>query len=290
MPAHGGMVPDAPSGEEGLMSADDVAAMGDRQEDWNRVNMLLDTVLLSGSPTVTHADGAEAERVDATDSGCVVRTENVVHAYGHLLVDCAASECVEWERCTSNDVWEVLNTLGVEACVHVFYDQLKQVVSFDGTYIDDHHLMVVSDTVCRGGTLMPLNRHGINRSDSSPLMRCSFEETMDVVCYAAMFAEHENGRGVSTSIMSGQLANFGSGGVEVLFPTKDFHKCDAEMQSDVRVLRSTCRSHTGKADEEVMEYVIDGAKMGGANPRPLSPIDDTSSRKRARFRPVSPSW
>ena len=44
MPSAGGAAPDAPSGEDGLMSADDVAAMGDRTEDWNRINMLLGTV------------------------------------------------------------------------------------------------------------------------------------------------------------------------------------------------------------------------------------------------------
>jgi molecular chaperone Hsp33 len=36
--------PDAPSGEAGLMSAADVAAMSDGAEDWRRVNLLLDTV------------------------------------------------------------------------------------------------------------------------------------------------------------------------------------------------------------------------------------------------------
>jgi len=35
--------PDAPSGEAGLMTADDVAAMGMREEDWNRVNHLART-------------------------------------------------------------------------------------------------------------------------------------------------------------------------------------------------------------------------------------------------------
>lgn len=44
LPDQGGTVPDAPSGEDGLMSADDVAAMGSRHEDWNRSNILLDTV------------------------------------------------------------------------------------------------------------------------------------------------------------------------------------------------------------------------------------------------------
>lgn len=44
MPTEGGRAPDAPSGDDGLMSADDVAGMGDREDDWKRVNLLLDTV------------------------------------------------------------------------------------------------------------------------------------------------------------------------------------------------------------------------------------------------------
>ena len=42
--APSGPQPDQPSGEEGLMTADDVAAMGAREEDWNRVNILAGTV------------------------------------------------------------------------------------------------------------------------------------------------------------------------------------------------------------------------------------------------------
>ncbi len=43
MPDEGGRIPDAPSGEDGLMTADDVAAMGGREEDWNRAVMLMET-------------------------------------------------------------------------------------------------------------------------------------------------------------------------------------------------------------------------------------------------------
>ena len=44
MPDEGGRAPDAPSGQDGLMTADDVAAMGSRAEDWSRTNMLAQTV------------------------------------------------------------------------------------------------------------------------------------------------------------------------------------------------------------------------------------------------------
>ena len=44
LPSEGGHAPDAPSGEAGLMTADDVAAMGGREEDWARSAILMETV------------------------------------------------------------------------------------------------------------------------------------------------------------------------------------------------------------------------------------------------------
>lgn len=44
LPGEGGRAPDAPSGAEGLMSAEDVAGLEGREEDWGRVALLLATV------------------------------------------------------------------------------------------------------------------------------------------------------------------------------------------------------------------------------------------------------
>jgi molecular chaperone Hsp33 len=44
MPTEGGRILDAPSGEDGLMTGDDVAAMGDGEEDWVRAVTLMETV------------------------------------------------------------------------------------------------------------------------------------------------------------------------------------------------------------------------------------------------------
>ncbi|MHA1530247.1 MAG: Hsp33 family molecular chaperone HslO [Alphaproteobacteria bacterium] len=43
MPGAGGHAPDAPAGQDGLMTADDVAAMGGREADWSRANLLMQT-------------------------------------------------------------------------------------------------------------------------------------------------------------------------------------------------------------------------------------------------------
>lgn len=245
------------------------------------LNVLLDTVVISGHPKITGANASE----DSISTGC-----HVVHAYGNVLLDASASESVDWERCTSNDMWEVYHTLGIEAAAHVIFEQMKAVVAFDGTYVDDRHILLIVDNICRAGSIMPLNRHGINKTDNtSPLMRCSFEETMDVLCEAAGFAQSENARGVSTSIMTGQLANMGTGACQVLFPQGREVRTIQSIQTSGRVMRSSCRSYTARLDEETLEYVTNQTRPSGM--RPLSPptVDERGSRKRARFRMVSPT-
>ena len=241
------------------------------------LNVLLETVLVCGHPSITSTSTVAVSR--GTD------TEHVVHAYGNVLLDCCTSDCVDWNRCTSNDVWEVYHTLGIEACAHVLFEQMKSVVSFDGAYVDDRHILMIVDSICRTGTIMPLNRHGINRTDASPLMRCSFEETTDILCDAAGFAEHENAQGISTAIMSGQTPNMGTGTVTVLVPNTELR--DYRLKPAGRVLRSTCRSYVATSAPECLEYVLDTQRV--ASVRTLSPPTiREGTRKRARFRMVSP--
>ena len=244
------------------------------------LNVLLDTVVISGHPKISGANASEDPNV---------RDAHLVHAYGNVLLDVSASATIDWERCTSNDIWEVYHTLGVEAAAHVIFEQMKAVVAFDGTYVDDRHILLIVDNICRGGSIMPLNRHGINKTDNtSPLMRCSFEETMDVLCEAAGFAQSENARGVSTSIMTGQLASMGTGGCRVLFPQERGASTMQSMKPTGRVMRSSCRSYTKRLDEETLEYITNQTRPSGM--RPLSPptVDERETRKRARFRMVSP--
>lgn len=246
------------------------------------VNVLLETAVICGHPDISSAVSAEMTKPEGD-------VEHVVHVGGNLLCDCVALQCVEWERTTSDNVWDVLNILGIEACAHVLFDQLRSVVSFDGTYVDDRHLMLIVDTMCRNGSLMPLNRHGINRTDSSPFMRCSFEETLDVLCDAGLFAESENARGTSTSIMTGHLAEFGTGCTQVLFPSQGI--VQPTLNPRGRAFRSTCRCAVqGGSVQEDVEYVFDDVRPGGG--RVMSPPRDDDcaipNAKRVRFRPTSP--
>ncbi|KAI3704618.1 hypothetical protein L1987_74844 [Smallanthus sonchifolius] len=63
---------------------------------------------------------------------------------------------------------------------------------------------------------MAITRHGINRNDTGPMMRCSFEETVDILLGAAAYAETDYLRGVTENIMLGQLAPIGTGDCALL--------------------------------------------------------------------------
>lgn len=65
------------------------------------------------------------------------------------------------------------------------------------------------------GILTAITRHGINRVDSGPLRKCSFEETVEILLEAAVFAEVDNLKGITENIIMGQLAPFGTGSFEI---------------------------------------------------------------------------
>lgn len=200
------------------------------------VSVMLDTIAISGHINVT---AAHVNSVDTDDGG----TEYVVDTQGCNMIDMSAAPCVDWYRTTSNDINEVHATLGLEAAVNVLYTELTTTISFDGTYVDPRHIMMIVNTMCRGGYIMPLSRHGINRMDTGPLLRCSFEETPDILCDAACFGELDNGKGVSQNIMTGKLPKIGSGSMHIKMAPALMHPRDVLQTSQPlkRVLKSSVR-------------------------------------------------
>jgi DNA-directed RNA polymerase beta' subunit len=66
------------------------------------------------------------------------------------------------------------------------------------------------------GQLMAITRHGINRTETGVLMRCSFEETVNIILDAAALAEVDPIRGVTENIIMGKLASVGTGCVDIM--------------------------------------------------------------------------
>ena len=113
---------------------------------------------------------------------------------------------VDHTRTISNDIVEICTVLGIEGTRAALLNMLREVISFDGAYVNYRHLSVLCDVMTFRGHLMAITRHGINRADSGPLLRCSFEETVEILMEAAMYGRSDDMNGVTQNIMLGQMA------------------------------------------------------------------------------------
>eukprot|EP00392_Amoebophrya_sp_AT5.2_P004718 g4726.t1 len=152
----------------------------------------------------------EFPRRDKTEKEWLLDTE------GCNLEEILQIEQIDSKRTTSNDVVEIMQVLGVEAVRKKLHDEVKAVISFDGAYVNYRHLAVLCDTMSNRGHLMAISRHGVNRADHGPLMKCSFEETVEMLMEAAMFGQVDHCKGVSENIILGQLPNIGTNEFDIL--------------------------------------------------------------------------
>lgn len=154
------------------------------------------------------------------DIGFGIKDEWVLETDGTNLMAVLGVDYVDATRTICNDIVEVFLVLGIEGVRGAILSELRNVISFDGSYVNYRHLACLVDVMTMQGHLMAIDRHGINRVESGPLLRCSFEETVDMLMDAATYAEEEVLRGVTENIMLGQLARVGTGDMELLLDEK----------------------------------------------------------------------
>lgn len=138
-----------------------------------------------------------------------------IHTLGTNLMEILADDRIDRYRTVCNDIVEVYDVLGIEAARETLVSQIKQVIEFDGSYVDYRHVSILVDTMTYKGSIMAITRHGINRTETGVLMRCSFEETVNILTDAAIHSEFDPIRGVTEHIIMGKTAKVGTGAIDV---------------------------------------------------------------------------
>jgi len=153
--------------------------------------------------------------------------EWILDTDGTNLSEILANPNIDSMRTRSNDIYEVYQTLGIEAARNALYYEFMEVVG-EGA-INYRHMSLLLDTMTNRGTLMSVDRHGINRGDVGPLAKSSFEETTDMLINASIFSEHDKINGVSANIMLGQLPPCGTGDNEILLDETEYIRLLKDM-------------------------------------------------------------
>ncbi|KAL6731297.1 hypothetical protein Aduo_002175 [Ancylostoma duodenale] len=156
------------------------------------------------------------------EGGFKAISEWLLETDGTALLRVLSEQHIDPVRTSSNDICEIFEVLGIEAVRKAIEREMNNVISFDGSYVNYRHLALLCDVMTAKGHLMAITRHGINRQEVGALMRCSFEETVDILMEAAVHAEVDPVKGVSENIMLGQLARAGTGAFDLVL---DAEKC-----------------------------------------------------------------
>jgi DNA-directed RNA polymerase II subunit RPB1 len=118
----------------------------------------------------------------------------------------------------------MFTVLGIEAARASLFNEMRNVLSFDNAYVNYRHVACLADCMTVGGFVMAVSRHGINSGESGPMLRASFEETVEVFMRAAMYSESDVLNGVTENVMLGQLGRLGTGMVDLLLDTDKLSK------------------------------------------------------------------
>jgi DNA-directed RNA polymerase II subunit RPB1 len=154
----------------------------------------------------------------------------VLDTIGTNLLDVLGIDYIDNSRTISNDIIEIYNVLGIEAARQAIYNELVEVVEFDGTYINYHNYSVLVDRMTYTHKLISIFRHGINNDNIGPIAKASFEETPEMFLKAAKHAELDTLRGISANVMCGQEGFFGTSAFQVILNIEEMQKLEATSE------------------------------------------------------------
>lgn len=114
-------------------------------------------------------------------------------------------------RTVSNDIWEIYNILGVEATREYLLEEFQSIM--EG--INKCHIDILVERMTFGGGISSISRYTMRKEKIGPISKSSFEETVDQFLRAGINNEVDNIKAVSSNIVCGNVADFGTGMMEL---------------------------------------------------------------------------
>ena len=206
----------------------------------NFQDQLLDNLVLRGVKNIKRVIPRKITDIVHEDDGAFVKSDTwVLDTVGTNLLGLLSLDYIDITRTFTNDIQEIYRVFGIEAARQAIYNEMTDVMEFDSTYINYHHLSILCDRMTCNDKMVSIFRHGINNDDIGPIAKASFEETPEMFLRAARHAELDPMRGVSANIMCGQEGYFGTSAFQVILDMDEIIKHKGEelsQQSDADLI------------------------------------------------------
>merc|ERR1711988_231669 len=149
--------------------------------------------------------------------GMIESSENVIFTGGINMEDIRYIKGINLNRVYCNEINTIKKYFGIEAARSALLKELTLVYNnYDLNY---HHLTILIDSMTHMGIFTSMDRHGINKLDTDPLSRASFEMPIEQLVKAAVFNEVDKMKSVSSRIMAGRVIKGGTGLCDLLLDT-----------------------------------------------------------------------
>ena len=147
--------------------------------------------------------------------------EWVIQTAGSNLAKVVLVDGIDVTRITTNNVFEIWQTLGIEAARTALVKEITNTLEEQGLEVDIRHIMLVADLMTSKGYLQQIGRHGIAGTKTSVLARAAFEITVPTIARAALEGQVEPLKGVTENVIVGATVPVGTGMIDLYMSVKE---------------------------------------------------------------------
>ena len=180
--------------------------------DLNKIIELQDYILhdfnLKGLEGITGIDVMKQSQVEFLENGDIENKDQyILQTDGINMSGIRSITGIDHVRTITNDMYSIYANYGIEAVRNAIINEIGELIN----NVNVHHISLLVDIMTHSGALISVDRNGINRQDTDPLSRASFERTMEQFLNAAAFNETDKLKSVSSRIIIGRMINGGTG-------------------------------------------------------------------------------
>ena len=256
---------------------------GDYLEFLQELEKILMGITIRGVPNIEQVIPNMRKKIVYREDGSYNQTtEWYLETSGVNLLDVFTkmNDKIDSNRTLSNDIHEINEIFGIEATRSIIIRELMKMQDYEVNY---RHLSLLGDIMTHRGIIMPIERHGINRSgERGAIAKATFEESTEILVKASTFAEKDKMGGVSANIMFGQLPRVGTNAFDILFDEVKFfnelkkmkiegkkyeEKVDIKENIEEKLLKEY-DENLGDSVDNMFNFSVDATKL---NEKPMKP-------------------
>ena len=187
---------------------------------------MLKKIILRGVDGISKVIPFKQPKMVFEDGKYVKKDTWLLDTTGSNLLEVLGLNFIDANNTYSNDIYEIFQTIGIEAARQAIMIELMEVMAPNDVYINYHHLSVLCDRMTYAKDMVAVYRSGILKDDLGPVAKATFEMHTEMLLQAARHANIDTMKGVSANVMCGQFGYFGTGAFQIMLDLEAMEKAN----------------------------------------------------------------